>query len=195
MAQTSDTSESRWEALWRRAHELRRELAFRNPLANTGPLVFAKQVPSCFSHQLTQYYGMCARPGGGIFVLDAPGRSMHTTQLADLPTGSYQHPEVSWDGRHILFAYCEAPTAPANRTVHQERNYHIYEVAVGRLRTAATDGRSLRRFLASLFARWQTPVPLHATGRFSSLRRRTVSGLHAGHRRGRRIQPATDLLS
>ena len=140
LAQTSDTSESRWEPLWRRAHELRRELAFRNPLANTGPLVFAKQVPSCFSHQLTQYYGMCARPGGGIFVLDAPGRSMHTTQLADLPTGSYQHPEVSWDGRHILFAYCEAPTAPANRTVHQERNYHIYEVA--------SDGSAQRQLTA-----------------------------------------------
>ena len=61
-------------------------------------------------------------------------------QLADLPAGSYQHPEVSWDGRHILFAYCEAPTAPADRAVHQERNYHIYQVA--------SDGSELRQLTA-----------------------------------------------
>ncbi|MHB0956769.1 MAG: HzsA-related protein [Pirellulaceae bacterium] len=137
LAHASDAQESQWEALWRHAHELRRELTLRNPLAETGPLVFAKQVPSCFSHQLTQYYGMCARPGGGIFVLDAPGRSMHTRQLTDLPAGSCQHPEVSWDGRHILFAYCEAPTVPPDRAAHQERTYHIYQVA--------SDGSDLRQ--------------------------------------------------
>ena len=137
LAQSNEITEPQWEQLWQRVHWLRREIAFRNPLSDTGPLVFAKQVPSCFSHQLTQYYGMCARPGGGIFVLDAPGRSMQTRQLANLPVGSYQHPEVSWDGRRILFAYCEAPTAPADRTTHQERVYHIYEVAA--------DGSELRQ--------------------------------------------------
>jgi hypothetical protein len=137
LAQSNEITEPQWERLWQRVHWLRREIAFRNPLSNTGPLVFAKQVPSCFSHQLTQYYGMCARPGGGIFVLDAPGRSMQTRQLANLPVGSYQHPEVSWDGRRVLFAYCEVPTAPADRTTHQERVYKIYEVAA--------DGAGLRR--------------------------------------------------
>jgi hypothetical protein len=100
-------------------------------------LVFAKQVPSNFSHQLTQYYGMDARPGGGIFVLDAPGESMRSRQITDLPPGSYQHPDVSWDGQRVLFAYCEVPSAPANRTAHQDRHYHIYEVDL--------DGRGLRQ--------------------------------------------------
>ena len=137
LAQSSETTESQWEQLWQRVHWLRREITLRNPLSDTGPLVFAKQVPSCFSHQLTQYYGMCARPGGGIFVLDAPGRSMQTRPLSNLPVGSYQHPEVSWDGRRILFAYCDAPTVPPDRTVHQGRVYHIYEVAA--------DGSGLRQ--------------------------------------------------
>ncbi len=137
LAESPDAPESAWEGLWQRVHWLRREMALRNPVSDTGPLVFAKQVPSCFSHQLTQYYGMCARPGGGIFVLEAPGRSMRTRQLATLPVGSYQHPEVSWDGRRVLFAYCEAPTVPPDRTTHPERVYHIYAVGA--------DGSGLRQ--------------------------------------------------
>jgi mono/diheme cytochrome c family protein len=120
-----------WEELWRRVHRLRREIVFSNPLANVGPLVFVKQVPSMFSHQLTQYYGSCARPGGGVFVLEAPGRSMQCRQLAAgaLPLGSFQHPEVSFDGRKVLFAYCHAETTPRNRESHLDRFYHLYEMS------------------------------------------------------------------
>jgi len=134
---------SAWEDLWRRVHKLRREIAFSNPLAATGPIVFVKQVPSMFSHQLTQYYGSCARPGGGVFVLDAPGRSMACRPLAAgaLPLGSYQHPEVSFDGRKILFAYCHAETTPTNRESHLERFYHLYEMAAdGNRLKQLTDG-------------------------------------------------------
>ncbi len=125
------------EDLWRRVHQLRRRIAFANPLADVGPLLFAKQVPGCFSHQLTQYFGMCARPGGGIFVLDAPGKSMQCRQLGELPSGSYQHPEVSWDGQRVLFAFCETDSAPTDRGAHQDRKYQLYEMA--------TDGSGLRR--------------------------------------------------
>ncbi len=119
-----------WEQLWRDVHWLRREIVFANPLVDVGPLLFVKHVPSMFSHQLTQYYGSCARPGGGVFVLDAPGRSMQCRQLAAgaLPLGSYQHPEVSFDGKKILFAYCHAETTPVNRESHLDRFYHLYEM-------------------------------------------------------------------
>lgn len=128
LSQSSDGNSAEWETLWLGLHNLRREIVFRNPLADTGPLVFAKQVPSCFSHQLTQYYGMCARPGGGMFVLESPGRSMQTRQLASLPQGSCQHLDVSWDGREVLFSHCEVPTDPEGRTIHQERHYRLYRV-------------------------------------------------------------------
>ena len=102
-----------WENLWRRVHQLRRRIVFANPLAQCGPLLFVKQVPGAFSHQLTQYYGRHARPGGGLFVLDAPGAPMACRRLAPgaLPEGSYMHPEVSYDGRRILFAYCDTAAA------------------------------------------------------------------------------------
>jgi len=119
----------RTEETWRRLHQLRRRIALSNPLARVGPLLFVKQVPSSFSHQLTQYPGSCARPGGGIFVLDEPGVSMRCRQLAaSLPTGSYQHPEVSYDGKRILFAYCRVEKAPANREEHADHFFHLYEM-------------------------------------------------------------------
>lgn len=131
LTRAGSTNDAAWADLWRRGHVLRRAIALSNPLAATGPLLFIKQVPSVFSHQLTQYYGSCARPGGGLFVLDRPGHSLQCRPLAvgALPPGSYQHPEVSFDGRRILFAYCHAETAPPNRETHLDRFYHLYEMA------------------------------------------------------------------
>ncbi len=133
-----NTSPPSWEDLWREVHALRRQLVFRNPLAQVGPLLFVKQAPSIFSHQLSQYAGSHARPGGGLFVLDSPGRSMQCRQLAsELPLGSYQHAEVSHDGRRVLFAYCPVEETPANREVHADHFYHLYEISA--------DGSGLRQ--------------------------------------------------
>ena len=88
-------------------HLLLRRILLKNPVANTGPIVFAKHVAGgLFSHQLTQYQADNARPGGGIFVLEEPGRSMRTRQLAPgaLPQGAFMFPEVSFDGGRVLFA-------------------------------------------------------------------------------------------
>ena len=139
LSKTGQPEAPAWEDLWRRTHQLRREIVFANPLANTGPLLFVKQVPSIFSHQLTQYYGSCARPGGGLFVLDAPGRSLQARSLVanHLPPGSYQHPEVSFDGRRILFAYCQVDSVPTDRESHLDRFYRLYEVEA--------DGTGLRQ--------------------------------------------------
>jgi len=121
-----------WENLWLKVHELRRRIAFSNPLMNTGPLLFAKHVPSFFSHQLTQYYGRCARPGGGLFVLEEPGASMKCRPITSgqLPEGSYMQPEVCYDAARILFAFCAAPSVPNWDNVEEfrGRHYHLFEV-------------------------------------------------------------------
>lgn len=126
--------EAAWSNLWRRAHVLRRQLVFNNPLTKTGPLLFIKQVPGSFSHQLTQVYGRYARPGGGIFVLDAPGESFAVRPLTAGVTepGSFQTPDVSWDGREILFARCTTDESLPNA-----RFYHLYRMNA--------DGSGLRR--------------------------------------------------
>ena len=137
LAANESTGESRWEDLWRRVHVLRREIVFRNPLADFGPLVFVKRVPSAFSHQLTQYYGRISRPGGGVFVLDAPGRSMQCRQLGDLPCGSYLHLDVSWDGQRVLFGFCAADSPAADWRTDDQRYYHLFE--------ASADGADTRQ--------------------------------------------------
>ena len=145
-AATAATAEaSSWEDLWRRVHDLRRRMVFANPLAKTGPLLFVKQVPSIFSHQLTQYYGSCARPGGGVFVLDRPGESLVARQLVggELPEGSCQFVDVSYDGDRVLFSYCHAETSPKDREEHLERFYHLYEMRA--------DGSGLRQLTAEAF--------------------------------------------
>lgn len=122
----------RWENLWLKAHTLRRQIALSNPLVNTGPLLFAKHVSSFFSHQLTQYYGRCARPGGGLFVLENPGTSMKCRPITSgqLQEGSYMQPEVCYDADRILFAYCAAPSVPNWDDVapFRGRRYHLFEV-------------------------------------------------------------------
>jgi len=124
--------ETEWESLWRDAHLYRRALVFKNPLADVGPLLFIKRVPASFSHQLTQYYGRSARPGGGIFVLDRPGESMQARELvgSELPPGSYMLPEISYAGDRILFAYCEVDSVPVREHKYDycDRWYHLYEV-------------------------------------------------------------------
>ncbi|MBI4604644.1 MAG: hypothetical protein HY721_22000 [Planctomycetes bacterium] len=139
-AGSAQDAPGRAEDLWRRVHRLRRRIALRHPLARTGPILFAKQVPGAFSHQLTQCYGRYARPGGGLFVLEAPGESMRCRQIAprELPEGSYQHPEVSFEGDRVLFSYCETDRAPANGFEgHRGRYYHLFEARI--------DGGGVRR--------------------------------------------------
>jgi len=130
----ANANQRQWEELWAAVHETRRSIAFANPLARTGPILFIKQVPGTFSHQLTQYYGRYARPGGGVYVLDEPGRSMACRQLAPgkLPEGSYQTPELSYDATRILFSYCTTDPKQANA-----RYYHLYQMNA--------DGSALRQ--------------------------------------------------
>ena len=138
LAKDASATEARWADLWRRVHGWRRRIVFSNPLAQVGPLVFVKRVPSAFSHQLTQYYGRDARPGGGLFVLEEPGRSMRCRRLAaELPLGSYLHPDVSFAGRRILFAFCRVDEVPPNRDAHGDVFYRLYEVG--------SDGSGLRQ--------------------------------------------------
>lgn len=123
------------ETRWLELHRFRRQLVLSNPLFQVPPLLFLKHVPSIMSHQLTQMYGYCARPGGGVFVLTEPGRSMRTRELtpAELPPGNFMTPEVSHDGRRVFFAYCPVTQAPLawdfnDQTRHLR--YHLYGLSL-----------------------------------------------------------------
>jgi predicted esterase len=134
------------EARWIEIHRLRRQIVLSNPLFRTASLLFVKHVPSVMSHQLTQVYGYCARPGGGLFELAEPGVSMRTRDItpAGLPPGNFMTPELSYDARKVLFAYCPVKEAPASWDFNDDTRhwrYHIHELSLDSGNTRAlTEG-------------------------------------------------------
>ncbi|HUT88142.1 MAG TPA: discoidin domain-containing protein [Thermoguttaceae bacterium] len=100
-----------------------RRIAFTNPLLDVDKLLFIKRHDSTgVFHMCDQYYGCNAKPGGGLFVLENPfGPNPKLVNLLKdsvveegrlkgqkLEGGTFLSPEVSFDGRTILFAYTEA---------------------------------------------------------------------------------------
>ena len=123
-----------------------RKFAMANPLLDFETIVFAKHAPALFPHMSDQYYGWWSRPGGGIFVLEGyKGDSPRVRGLtASLPDGSFLRPELSHDGKRVLFAYCkyyphvaDVKNKVAKDELPEDSFYHIYEVNV--------DGTGLRQ--------------------------------------------------
>ncbi|MCP4645503.1 MAG: hypothetical protein GY851_33980 [bacterium] len=122
---------------------LKRRIVLANPLMDFGPMVLCKRVPTSYSHLVMQYYGWRARPGGGLYVLEKPGRSLAVRDIlqGQLPPGNVLEPRLSYDGKRIVFSYVACPDGPRKpEEIDNERGgqfYHIYEVNV--------DGTGLRQ--------------------------------------------------
>lgn len=134
------------ETQWLQLHQFRRRLVLANPVFQLPGLLFVKHVPSVMSHQLTQSYGYCARPGGGLFVLTDPGNGMQTRDLTppSLPPGNFMTPELAYDATRVLFAYCPVREAPASWDFNDQTRhlrYHIYELSLASQKVRAlTEG-------------------------------------------------------
>ena len=127
------TSLDERRAIYLRTRWLKRQVVLSNPLLQFGKLLFAKRVPTSYSHLVMQYFGWRARPGGGLFVLDEPGRSLAARDILDgqLASGNVLEPRLSYDARRIVFSFV------ARCTARKIRFYHVYEVNV--------DGTGLRQ--------------------------------------------------
>ncbi len=118
-----------------------RRLAFCNPLLDFDRLLFIKRHhPRGVFHMCDQYYGFNAVPGGGLYVLSDPFGSNPklVDLLADavvengrlkgltLAPGGFLSPEVSFDGKTILFAYTQGKGQDLEWT--PESCYHIFRL-------------------------------------------------------------------
>ncbi len=138
-----------------------REIAFSNPLLSFDKLLFIKRHDSTgVFHMCDQFYGCNAKPGGGLFVLRDPfGPSPRLVNLLEhsvvekgrmagrkLEGGAFLSPELSFDGRTILFAYTEASAYSKSKGKETylwgpEISYHIFKVhADGTGLVQLTDG-------------------------------------------------------
>jgi len=149
-----DVPEGVRREIYLQARWLARKIAFSNPLLDFDKILFIKRHdPGGLFHMVHQYYGFCATPGGGLFVLTDPfsANPKLTNLLAEsvvadgrlagrkLVPGAFLSPEVSYDGQTILFAYTEAL---AEGVEWSPRScYHIFKVgADGSGLVQLTDG-------------------------------------------------------
>jgi hypothetical protein len=138
--------------LFRRVCRVRRKVAFANPLLDFDQILFIKRHRSTFNHMCDQYYGINAKPGGGLYVLSDPFGPEPKVRdvLADsavergrlqgqkLEGGSFVSPDLSFDARRIVFGYveCQGDTAhrfhtdPSQGHWNEGRSYHVFKVNV-----------------------------------------------------------------
>jgi len=137
--------------IYRRVRWLKRRIALANPLMDFGPMLFCKRVPTSYSHQVMQYFGWRARPGGGLFVLASPGRSLAARDILDgrLAGGNALAPRLSFDARHVVFSYvaCDGkgPVGRADDSAAGDKYYHVYEADVEPATAFRTGASGLRR--------------------------------------------------
>lgn len=128
-------------ALHLEVRSLAREIVLAHPLLDFDGVLFVKRHPGRFAHMCDQYYGSFARPGGGIFILEGfrgPSPRLRDVVGARLPEGSFLSPELSFDGRRILFAYARARQDAGTKACwSSDVCYHIHEIGV--------DGTGLRQ--------------------------------------------------
>lgn len=139
-------------ALFERLGTLRRRIAFSNPLLDFDELLFLKRHRAGFNHMCDQYYGVNAKPGGGLFVLSDPFGA--NPQIRDvlassavergrlkgesLGNGSFLSPELSYDARTVLFSHVECEgdkahrhhTDPSRGHWAEGRCHHLFKVGV-----------------------------------------------------------------
>jgi len=157
----SDPGMEERDALLDRANRLRRKVVFANPLLNFDKILFIKRhfnpnSEKTGNHMCDQYFGFNAIKGGGLFVLNDPFSDNPTVRnvLEDsictngrfkgkklTAEGGFLSPELSYDGKRVLFAFTEIADNERDRLRYREWTMHntwkIFEVNV--------DGTHLRQ--------------------------------------------------
>jgi len=141
-----DASEEVRRSLYFQTRHATRRMAMRNPLLDFDDLLLVKRAPGSYTHMSDQYYGWYSRPGGGLCVLedfktDSPTLRCLTEHMEP---GSVIRPDISHDGRRVLFAHCkhypglkDEPNKLDKANVPEDAFYHLYEMNL--------DGSGLRR--------------------------------------------------
>ena len=130
---------------------LKRKIAFANPLTDFGKMIFVKRFPSSYSHLVMQYFGWRARKGGGIFLLDEPGKSLACRDLfgGKLSCGSVLEPRLSFDAKRLVFSFVDLSSGvnydpyKVHFTDPDDGFYHVW--------TANADGSDLTQITNGSF--------------------------------------------
>jgi len=156
--QTPPDEEDARYALYEAACALRRRIALANPLLSFEKVLFVKRHRSGYNHMCDQFFGFHARPGGGVFVLcDAFGEkprvrdllagvAVESGRLAGEPLsgGAFLAPDLSFDGRRVVFAYAECDRKAKGKW-SKGRSWHVFALEVDPAALPGSGGRGLRQ--------------------------------------------------
>ena len=129
-----------------------RKLIFASPLLNFDRLLFVQRAPGTYSHMSDQNYGWWSRPGGALCILEGFRQDRPRVRMLQPMSqpGSYNYPEVSYDGRKILFSWCRyypGLSADGDKFDKAHLNadgfYHLFEIN--------PDGTGLRQLTAGKY--------------------------------------------
>jgi hypothetical protein len=147
----ADAPDAVRRALYFRARWAIREMALANPLLSFDTLLFVKRAPGMFPHMSDQFYGWWSRPGGGVCALGGfkSGEPQVRCLTSDMPVGSFMEPDLSFDGRRVLFAACTFHPELADERnkadkshVPEDAFYHVFEMNIdGSGRRQLTHGK------------------------------------------------------
>ena len=114
-----------WQSLYLDVRRLRREMIVSHPLLDFSDLLITKRPPPLYSHMVDQYEGRHSRPGDGLVLLKSwRSQPLAVPLLADkLPVGSVLHPDLSYDGRRVVFSFCDHTVLDRNA-----RQFFLYEL-------------------------------------------------------------------
>ncbi len=126
---------------------LTRDWLLSDPQVAGRPIVFMKRnrfICQMLHEYMGYFYDYGNIPaGGGLFVLEEPGRSMNIRDLtpASLPPGNYTTLALSYDARTLFFAFAERSATKPDFRSPSRRSFHLFslEIEGGRLRQI-TDG-------------------------------------------------------
>ncbi len=129
-------------ALYHQIRSVTRSAALKNPLLAGKPITFMKRrrfICQMLHEYLGYFYDYGDIAGGGIYILEQPGRSLAVRDLIGgrLPKGNYTTLALSYDARTIYFAFAERAAVKPDYYSPQRRCFHIYAVDA--------DGQNLRQ--------------------------------------------------
>jgi hypothetical protein len=124
---------------------LRRKILFSHPAADFEDLLIDVRHIPLYYHNVDQYIGKNSRSAPGLMVLEgwksaAPRERWLTRDR--LPPGGTQHPDLSYDGKRVLFGFCDHTEDEPSK-----RRFLIYEAAV--------DGSGVRQVTGTTRDPWE----------------------------------------
>jgi hypothetical protein len=129
-------------ALYHQIRAVTREMVLANPLLAGKPITFMKRrrfICQMLHEYLGYFYDYGDIAGGGVYVLEQPGRSLAVRDLLDgrLPKGNYTTLSLSYDARTVYFAFAQRAEVKPDYYSPQRQCFHLYAVDA--------DGTNLRR--------------------------------------------------